>query len=64
MTPAQKEWIDKATYQQLLEKQRFSCGDDPFFQDPEAWEHFSGTMVKLRNANPAAAVLASKNLGW
>jgi hypothetical protein len=64
MTPKQKEWIDNASYQSLLQKQRFAPSGDPVFQDKEAWEYFSARMGKLKSEDPAAAVRASKNLGW
>ena len=64
MTPKQKEWIDNANYQQLLQKQRFAPVGDMFFQDTETWEYFSARLGKLKSEDPESAVQASKNIGW
>ena len=61
MTPRQKEWIDNASYEQLLEKWRFAPLGDPMFQG-DTGVYFSTVMSeKKKNCNH---VQASKNIGW
>ena len=65
MTPEEKAWIDSASYIQLLAKWRFApVGDRYFCGDKERSDYFIKRMSELRNADPAAAVAASKELGW
>jgi hypothetical protein len=58
------QWIDNASYEQLLTKWRFSPIGDPFFVG-EVGEHFKNVMAKKRNelGNDEAAE-ASKRIGW
>ena len=73
ISPATKEWIDKATYVQLLEKWRFARTGDPYFQD-ETGDYFSEVMdrrkAELIASDPTprpigdAASDASKLVGW
>ena len=62
MTPEQKEWIDKASYETLLCKWRFAPAGDVIFQG-EIGECYSKVMSEKRAADPAGAVAASKNIG-
>lgn len=57
------EWIDNATYVELLRKRRFAPVGDPFFQD-EVGDHFEKVMKEKREADPDGAVRASKTIGW
>lgn len=61
MTPRQKEWIDNASYEQLLEKWRFAPLGDPMFQG-DTGAYFSAVMAEKRNN--CNHVQASKNIGW
>ena len=58
-----KNWIDNASYQQLLSKWRFSPSGDPFFEG-EIGEYYSKVMAERKAADPGAAVAASKAIGW
>lgn len=58
-----KNWIDNASYEELLQKWRFAPVGDPIFQG-ETGEYYSKVMFAKRNKDPHAAVQASKNVGW
>ena len=57
------EWIDNASYVELLRKRRFAPIGDPFFQD-EVGDHFHKVMKEKRDADPDEHVRASKTIGW
>lgn len=58
------DWIDGASYQELLERWRFGRVGDPFFCG-DVGEHFTKTLVKKRDeVGSAAASTASKAIGW
>jgi len=59
-----KEWIDNASYGQLLSHWRFAPIGDPFFQG-EIGEYYSKVMSKRRDeVGDAKHVQTSKILGW
>ena len=65
MDKATKDWIDNASYEQLLEKWRFSPVGSPWFQG-EVGEYFAKVM-KDRRSQPGGDdehVRASKAIGW
>lgn len=64
MTAQEKEWIDKASTEQLLGKWRFAPVGDEYFQDAERVAYFQKAMQEKRSADPAGWTRASKNLGW
>jgi len=57
-----KDWIDKASLVELLQKWRFAPSGDPFMQG-EVGTHFSNTMFALRDKDNDAWVSASKQVG-
>jgi len=58
------KWIDEASYQQLLGHWRFAKPGDPFFQG-EIGAYYQKKMAEKRaEVGDAAAVNASKSLGW
>lgn len=59
-----KDWIDKASYMELLAKWRFSAIGDPMFQK-ETGKYYAEIMNQKKSQSPAAdAVAASKLIGW
>ena len=59
-----KDWIDKASYEQLLSKWRSAPAGSPFFQG-ETGQYYSRVMAKKReNVGNAEHVRASKSIGW
>lgn len=58
-----KEWIDNATYEQLLGKWRFAPAGDTFFQGIVG-AYYSEVMARKRSENPDEHVRASKSIGW
>ena len=61
MNEQTKQWIDNASYQDLLAKWRFAPIGDPMFQG-ETGEYYSKVMfVKKKECDH---VQASKNVGW
>lgn len=56
-----KEWIDGASYEQLLSKWRYSPIGDPMLQG-EAGEYYSKIMFQKKST--VNHVQASKNVGW
>lgn len=62
MTEDQREWIDTATYEQLLRRWRFAAAGDLMFQG-EVGEHFAKTMAQRKAEHPDPARV-SKEVGW
>ena len=63
-TQDMKDWIDKASYQELLSKWRFAPVGSPWFQG-EIGDYYSKIMFKKRDeVGNDEAVQASKNIGW
>ena len=62
LTKEQKEWIDNASYEQLLRKWRFAAVGDPMFSG-DTFEHYDLVMREKRSADPAGHVRASKAIG-
>ena len=63
MTPREKDWIDKASYEALLRRWRFGAGD-PIFNG-ESGGYYAKVMRKRREEiGPAAHTAASKAIGW
>jgi len=56
-----KQWIDNATYEELLSKWRFAGIGDSMFQG-ETGKYYSKIMFEKRQQ--ADHVQASKNIGW
>ena len=63
LTPEIKAEIDGMSYMSLLSRWRFAPIGDEIFQD-ESGKYYSDRMFALKNADPAAAVSASKAIGW
>ncbi len=63
MKPEDKQWIDEAPYEDLLRKWRFARVGDPMLQG-DTGGYLSKMLTQKRNADPAAAVYASKRVGW
>ncbi len=64
MTDAERiEWIDGASYEQLLRRNRFAPVGDPMFQGAVG-DHFMAVMAEKRAAEPDHGVGASKRIGW
>lgn len=61
MNARMKQWIDAATYEDLLSKWRFASLGDPMFQG-EIGDYYSKVMAEKRKT--ADHVQASKNVGW
>lgn len=59
--PKIKQWIDDASYEELLRKWRFAPAGDPYFQG-ETGTYYSNVMAQKRmNVDHVAA---SKRIGW
>lgn len=59
-----KQWIDNATYKDLLERWRFTPLGDPLFQG-ETGSYFRKVMAeKKQQVGQAGHVAASKSIGW
>ena len=64
MTEDEKNWIDNATYKQLLDKWRNAPAGDSFFT-LETGEYFGEVMEKRKaELSNAETVGASKDVGW
>lgn len=57
------DWIAGASYYNLLAKWRFMKAGAPWFVG-EVGEYYAKEMARKRDLDPAAAVAASKTLGW
>lgn len=63
MTPEQKNWIDNASYEQLLERWRFEPLGSSFFI--EVGDYYGEVMSKRREeVGNEEHVRASKSIGW
>ena len=62
MDPKIKNWIDNASYEQLLARWRHAPVGSPYFQD-ETGDYYKKVM-KERKAQVADTVQVSKNVGW
>ena len=59
-----KNWIDTASYEDLLRKNRFAPAGDPFFQG-EVGDYFLKIMAAKRyEVGDGEHVRASKRIGW
>lgn len=58
------EWIDNASYQELLTKNRFAKVGDPFFQGKVGAYFLKVMAEKRKQIGQAAHVTASKAIGW
>ena len=59
-----KNWIDNASYEELLRKWRFSPSGSPFFEG-EVGDYYKEVMFRKRDeVGNAAHVRASKKIGW
>lgn len=64
MTQEQKDWIDNASYEQLLSKWRYAPVGDPMFQE-ETGDYYADVMKKKKEEiGHEAHVAASKRIGW
>ena len=64
LTKDNKQHIDSLSYEQLLDRWRFSPLGDPLFQG-ETGEYFGSAMRKKKEAiGEAKAVNVSKEIGW
>ena len=57
---AHKQWIDDATYEQLLYRWRHAPSTDLMFQDKDAGNYFAKIMREKRCDH----VATSKRVGW
>ena len=58
-----KDWIDNASYEDLLQRWRFAPVGSPWFQG-ETGQYYAKVMKEKRSADPDEAVRASKHIGW
>ena len=59
-----KTWVDNASYQDLLQKNRFSKIGDPFFQG-EMGDYTLNAMQYKKEALPDGGIVPiSKRIGW
>jgi hypothetical protein len=63
MTKEQKDWIDNASYEQLLRKWRFAPLGDKMFQGVVG-DYYAMVMSKKRSEDEDAAIQSSKRIGW
>ena len=61
MTTEQKDWIDNASTEALLEKWRFTQLGDPMFEG-DTGTYYSKALAKKRDEDPPTYTAASKNI--
>ena len=65
MNKKYKEWIDEATYLELLRRWRNTPVGEPIFQQTETTLYYSKVMAEKKAVLPAAEAIAiSKRIGW
>lgn len=62
-TDVQRFEIDNMSYYDMLRKWRYEPSSSGYFQGARG-DYFSRVMVTKRDADPAGAVQASKDIGW
>ena len=63
MTDEQKNWIDNASFEQLLRHWRFAAAGDSMFQG-DTGKYYAKVMQEKRDSDPNGHVAASKRIGW
>lgn len=63
MTPEEKQWIDEASYEDLLRKWRFTPLGDPYFVDDKVRSEYFVRVMADKKAQ-TNHVFASKRVGW
>ncbi len=63
MTDGDKQWIDNSSYEGLLRRWRNAPVGDPIFQG-DTGKYYGKVIAQKRDADPGAAVGASKRIGW
>lgn len=63
LTPDRRILIDRMDYEEMLQLWRFAGVGEPLFVG-EVGAYFYRRMINLKQQDPAAAVRASKNIGW
>ena len=63
LTPENKEFIDKLSYENLLSEWRFAPSGNPWFEG-ETGEYWGKRMRELKEKLPDGGVGASKRIGW
>jgi len=64
MTNEQQQWIENATYEELLKRWRFAKDSDTIFQE-DAGSYYQDQMNKKKAMLAAAEqVVISKRIGW
>jgi len=58
-----KDWIDSASYEQLLRRWRNAPIGSPWCHG-EVGDYFEEVLYRKREEDPAAHVAASKSIGW
>lgn len=60
-----KEWIDNATYEELLRRWRFTTSSENSIFQGELGTYYGKVMQEKKNALPAGeSVAVSKKIGW
>jgi len=60
-----KDFVEKASYEEMLSRQRFAPIGDPFFQmDDDTWVYWKLQFNIKREATGDNGVSASKAIGW
>ena len=59
-----KRWIDNASYEDLLRKNRNASVGDKFFQGETGCYYMEVMAAKKKQVGNSAHVAASKNIGW
>jgi hypothetical protein len=59
-----KDWIDSASYEQLLRKWRFAPAGDPFFCGEIGGYYTEKLHDKKQEVGQSEHVAASKSIGW
>lgn len=58
------EWIENASYRDLLEKLRFEPAGSPWFAGVVGRAFYAKWAQKKRETGPIEHAIASRNVGW
>lgn len=64
MNQRQQDWIDNASYEDLLRKARFAPIGDPYFQGELGSYFMTAMMLRRANLPPGEHTTTSKRVGW
>lgn len=65
MTREEKEWIDAATYREMLQKSRYDAVENAFFKRADTSQYFQAMLWQKRQVlSQEEAMAINQEVGW